>query len=132
MAARNLKNHLQAAATDAPAAKRLEAVAGFVADADAGDSAQLLLDRIRLGIMSALSVNRSMSFSELKELLGTSDGNLSKHARRLEDAGYLACKKQFSGRVPRTDFSLTSKGKKMFARHLEHMESLIKATRQEG
>lgn len=119
------------ASVDAPAARRLQAVAGFVADSDAGAGANLLHDRIRLGIMSALSVNSTMSFGDLKELLGTSDGNLSKHARRLEDAGYVTCRKQFSGRIPRTEFGLTARGKKMFARHLEHMESLIQATRAE-
>jgi DNA-binding HxlR family transcriptional regulator len=131
MAAKTHSNNEETAAVDAPAKRRLEAVAGLVADPAAGEGERLLYDRIRLGIMSALSVNRRMSFGELKELLDTSDGNLSKHARRLEDAGYLLCKKQFSDRVPRTEFRLTSKGKKMFARHLEHMESLIQATRPE-
>ena len=67
--------------------------------------------------------------AELKELLNTSDGNLSTHARKLEDAGYIACKKKFASRVPKTEYSLTVKGKKMFARHLEHMESLIQAAK---
>ena len=84
-----------------PATKRLRAVAGAVVDSEAGDSARLLYDRIRLGLMSALSVNASMSFAELKDLLGTTDGNLSKHARRLEDAGLIVCKKAFADRVPR-------------------------------
>jgi DNA-binding HxlR family transcriptional regulator len=110
--------------------KRLHAVAGAVSDADPGD-ARLLYDRIRLGIMSALSVNQTMSFNELKELLGTTDGNLSKHARRLEDAGLVSCKKAFAERVPRTQYSLTAQGKRTFARHLQHMEALIEATRSE-
>lgn len=80
--------------------------------------------------MSALSVNRRMSFAELKELLGTTDGNLSRHARRLEDAGFVNCKKAFAERVPRTHFSLTAKGKRAFEKHLEHMEALIEATRK--
>ena len=113
------------------AAQRLQTVAGAVGDGEAGDSGRLLYDRIRLGIMSGLSVNRLMSFAELKELLGTTDGNLSKHARRLEDAGLLTCKKAFAERVPRTQFSLTAKGKRTFARHLQHMEALIEATRSE-
>jgi DNA-binding MarR family transcriptional regulator len=114
-----------------PAKQRLRAVAGAVGDGEADDSARLLYDRIRLGLMSALSVNPSMSFGELKELLGTTDGNLSKHARRLEDAGLVACKKGFAERVPRTQFSLTPKGKRSFAQHLKHMEALIAATRSE-
>jgi DNA-binding MarR family transcriptional regulator len=114
-----------------PATKRLRAVAGAVVDSDAGDSARLLYDRIRLGLMSALSVNASMSFAELKELLGTTDGNLSKHARRLEDAGLIVCRKAFADRVPRTQYSLTPKGKRSFTQHLKHMEALIAATRSE-
>ena len=114
---------------EAPAENRLRAVAGATAGGDADDSARLLYDRIRLGIMSALSVNRTMSFAELRELLGTTDGNLSKHARRLEDAGLISCRKAFSERVPRTQYSLTATGKRRFARHLEHMEALIDATR---
>lgn len=108
--------------------QRLHAVAGAVGDNETGD-ARLLYDRIRLGIMSALSVNQTMSFAELKDLLGTTDGNLSKHARRLEDAGLVSCKKAFAERVPRTQFSLTARGKRTFARHLQHMETLIEATR---
>ena len=113
------------------AKQRLRAVAGAVGESDADDSARLLYDRIRLGVMSALSVNRSMSFAELRNLLGTTDGNLSKHARRLEDAGLVSCKKSFEERVPRTQFSLTPKGKRAFAQHLKHMEALIAATRSE-
>jgi DNA-binding HxlR family transcriptional regulator len=79
--------------------------------------------------MSALSVTASMSFAELKELLKTSDGNLSTHARKLEDAGYVTCKKKFAERVPKSEYSLTAKGKRVFARHLEHMEALIQATK---
>ena len=116
----------------APAAaeeQRLRAVAGYFADREAGENDRLIYERIRLGIMSALSVNPSMSFAELKELLQTTDGNLSIHARKLEDAGYVTCKKKFSARVPKTEFSLTAKGKRMFARHLEHMEALIQAAK---
>jgi len=112
-----------------PKAQRLRAVAGYFSDPQAGDVDRLILERIRLGIMSALSVNRSMSFSELRELLQTTDGNLSRHARKLEDAGYVACRKKFSERVPRTEYRLTSKGKRVFERHLQHMEALIQATR---
>ncbi len=108
---------------------RLRAVAGYFADPDAGDSDRLIYERVRLGIMSALSVNASMSFAELKDLLKTTDGNLSTHARKLEDAGYIVCKKRFAARVPKTEYSLTAKGKRMFARHLAHMEALIGAAR---
>ena len=93
------------------------------------DLDRLIHERMRLGIMSALSVNRTMSFAELKELLATTDGNLSKHARRLEDAGLVSCKKAFAERVPRTQYSLTAKGKRAFAKHLEHMEALIRVAR---
>jgi DNA-binding HxlR family transcriptional regulator len=113
------------------ATQRLRAVAGAVGGQEPAELGRLLYDRIRLGIMSALSVNRTMSFAELKELLETTDGNLSKHARRLEDAGLVSCRKAFAERVPRTQYSLTAKGKRAFARHLEHMEALIAATREE-
>lgn len=107
--------------------QRLRAVAGYFADPETGDTDRLIYERIRLGIMSALSVNASMSFPELKELLKTSDGNLSTHARKLEDAGYIVCRKKFSERVPKTEYRLTAKGRRVFARHLEHMEALIQA-----
>ena len=118
-----------AAQATAPAKQRLRAVAGYFADTESGDADRLMHDRLRLGIMSALSVNASMSFAELKELLKASDGNLSTHARKLEDAGYIACRKKFASRVPKTEYSLTAKGKRVFARHLEHMESLIQAAK---
>jgi DNA-binding MarR family transcriptional regulator len=111
------------------ATRRLRTVAGAVGG-DSTEAGHLLYDRIRLGIMSALSVNRKMSFAELRELLGTTDGNLSRHARRLEDAGLVNCKKAFAERVPRTHFSLTASGKRTFEKHLEHMEALIEATRK--
>jgi DNA-binding MarR family transcriptional regulator len=114
-----------------PAAQRLRTVAGYFSDPEAGNVERLIYERIRLGILSALSVNSSMSFVELKELLKTTDGNLSKHARKLEDAGYISCNKGFSERVPRTEYSLTTKGKRVFARQLEHLEALIHATRND-
>lgn len=123
------KTASKASSNDSPLAdQRLKTVAGAVGDDEAS---RLLYDRIRLGIMSALSVNRQLSFAELKELLATTDGNLSKHARRLEDAGLVDCNKAFNQRVPRTQFSLTAKGRRSFARHLKHMEALIQATRSE-
>ena len=98
----------------------------------AGDaSAPLALDkviheRLRLAIVSALAVHEMLTFNELKGLLDASDGNLSVHARKLEDAGYVACRKFFEGRVPRTEYRLTPAGKKALERYLGHMEALIK------
>ncbi len=99
----------------------------------AGDAAALnpiIHERMRLAILSALAVNDSLSFNDLKALLKTTDGNLSVHARKLEDAKYLTCKKYFSGRVPRTDYRLTAAGLKGLENYLGHMEALIKATRR--
>ncbi len=91
---------------------------------------RLIHDRVRLAIVSALAVNPSLTFTELKALLGTTDGNLSVHARKLEEAGYLRCSKSFSGRVPRTEFALAPKGRAALERYLDHMEGLIRATRR--
>jgi DNA-binding transcriptional ArsR family regulator len=87
-------------------------------------------ERVRLAIVSALAVNDSLTFTELKALLKTSDGNLSVHARKLEDAGYLHCLKSFDGRVPRTEFRLSAAGRRALERYLDHMEALIRATRK--
>jgi DNA-binding transcriptional ArsR family regulator len=84
---------------------------------------------MRLAIVSALAVNRSLSFNELKRLLDTTDGNLSVHARRLEDAGYVICTKSFEGRVPRTEYRLSPVGRLALERYLDHMEALIHSTR---
>lgn len=90
---------------------------------------QVIHERLRLGIVSALAVNDTLSFADLKRLLNTTDGNLSVHARKLEDAGYLDCKKFFQGRTPRTEYSLTATGKKALEKYLEQMESIIRGTR---
>ena len=90
---------------------------------------RLIHDRMRLGILSALAVNESLSFTDLRDLLGATDGNLSVHARKLEEAGYIACSKGFSGRVPRTEYRLTAPGRRALERYLDHMEALIRATR---
>jgi DNA-binding HxlR family transcriptional regulator len=90
---------------------------------------RLIHERLRLGILSALSVNKSLTFNELKKLLDTSDGNLSVHARKLEEAEYVACTKSFEGRVPRTDYRLTAAGRRALERYLDHMEALIQAMR---
>jgi len=91
---------------------------------------RLIHERLRLGILSALSVNDSLTFNELKKLLDTTDGNLSVHARKLEEAGYIACTKSFEGRMPRTDYRLTAAGKRALERYLDHMEALIRAMRE--
>ena len=86
---------------------------------------RLIHERLRLGIISALAVNDSLTFNELKHSVKTSDGNLSVHARKLEDAGYVACVKSFDGRTPRTEYSLTSAGRRALERYLNHMEAVI-------
>jgi len=90
---------------------------------------RLIHERLRLGIVSALAVNDSLTFNELKHLLQTTDGNLSVHARKLEDADYVACDKTFEGRVPRTAYRLTAAGRRAFDRYLAHMEAIIKAVK---
>jgi len=90
----------------------------------------LIHERIRLGILSALAVNDSLSFNDLKQLLNTTDGNLSVHARKLEEASYVGCDKSFEGRTPRTTYKLTANGRKALQKYLDHMESLIKLTRE--
>jgi DNA-binding HxlR family transcriptional regulator len=91
---------------------------------------RLIHERMRLAIVSALAVNESLSFNELKRLLETTDGNLSVHARKLEEAGYIVCTKTFEGRVPRTDYRLSDAGRRALERYLSHMEALIRATRE--
>jgi len=91
---------------------------------------RLIHDRLRLGILSALSVNPSLTFSDLKKLLDASDGNLSVHARKLEEAGYLQCTKSFAGRMPKTEYRLSASGRKALDRYLDHMEALIRAMRE--
>lgn len=105
------------------------------ADIDPIESAVPNLDRVihermRLGIVSALAVNDSLTFNELKKLLQTTDGNLSVHARRLEEAEYVNCEKSFEGRMPKTEYRLTASGRKAFERYLNHMEALIQAMRE--
>lgn len=111
---------------DAPAPPKVERGKG---DAQPAELDRLIHERQRLGIVSALAVNESLSFNELKALMQTTDGNLSVHARKLEDAGYITCRKSFEGRMPRTDYSLTANGRRALERYLDHMEAIIKATR---
>jgi DNA-binding MarR family transcriptional regulator len=96
--------------------------------ADALD--RLIHERLRLGIVSALAVNDSLSFSDLKKLMKTTDGNLSVHARKLEEADYITCTKSFEGRMPKTEYKLTATGRRALERYLDHMEALIRATRE--
>jgi DNA-binding MarR family transcriptional regulator len=91
---------------------------------------RLIHERVRLGILSALAVNDTLSFNDLKRLMKATDGNLSVHARKLEDAQYIQCTKSFEGRLPRTVYRLTPGGRRALERYLDHMESLIRATRE--
>ncbi len=95
----------------------------------APDLDRLIHERIRLGIVSALAVNESLTFTELKQFLHTTDGNLSVHARKLEDAEYIACTKSFEGRLPKTEYRLTDTGRRALERYLDHIEALNHATR---
>ena len=96
----------------------------------APDLDRVIHERMRLGIVSALAVSEKLGFVELKRLMKTTDGNLSVHARRLEEAGYITCEKSFAGRVPRTEYRLTEPGRRALERYLDHMEALIRATRE--
>ena len=90
---------------------------------------RLIHERLRLGIISALAANASLTFSDLKNLMNTTDGNLSVHARKLEEAGYIACTKYFDGRLPKTEYKLTAEGRRALEGYINHMESLIKQMR---
>jgi DNA-binding HxlR family transcriptional regulator len=94
------------------------------------DLDRLIHERLRLGIISALAVNERLTFTDLKRLLQTTDGNLSVHARKLEDAQYIACEKTFEGRVPRTEYRLTAAGRRSLEKYLGHMEAIIRAVRE--
>jgi len=98
-------------------------------DIPASELDRLIHERLRLGIVSALAANDTLTFNELKALMQTTDGNLSVHARKLEDAGYIDCRKSFEGRVPKTEFSLTATGRRALERYLDHMESIIQTAR---
>ncbi|MES2180111.1 MAG: transcriptional regulator [Gemmatimonadota bacterium] len=121
-------------AGEARASRALRSVNGATVEGQAEEGAlaldRLIHERLRLGIVSALAVNASLTFNELKQLMQTTDGNLSVHARKLEDAAYITCKKSFEGRVPRTEYKLTALGRKALERYLDHMEALIRATRE--
>ncbi len=112
-----------------PVTRPLAGVRGDLRAAEPAQLDRLIHERIRLGIVSALAVNQSLTFNELKQLLKTSDGNLSVHARKLEEAQYVRCTKSFAGRVPKTEYHLTAAGRRALERYLDHMEALIRATR---
>jgi DNA-binding HxlR family transcriptional regulator len=100
------------------------------AETSASDLDRLIHERTRLAIVSALAVNPSLAFNELKRLLRATDGNLSVHARKLEDAGYVTCTKSFAGRLPKTEYRLSAAGRRALEKYLNHMEALIQATRE--
>ena len=106
-----------------PQALRIEKAAGSVSN----DLDKVIHERMRLGIISALAANEKLSFTMLKNLLQTTDGNISVHARKLEEAGYVACEKSFKARMPLTEYKITGEGRKALGRYLDHMEALIKA-----
>jgi DNA-binding HxlR family transcriptional regulator len=113
-----------------PPARKLEPVRGREAEGGAVELDRLIHERMRLGIVSALAGAESLTFNELKGALGTTDGNLSVHARKLEDAGYVSCTKTFEGRVPRTEYRLTAAGRRALTKYLDHMEALIRTMRE--
>lgn len=120
MGARALKSGVRHATTSTPAAarplpQRLD---------------RIVHDRTRLAIVTALAAHDRLAFNDLKAMTGTTDGNLSVHARKLEDAGYLVCEKSFAGRTPRTEFQLTASGRRALEKYLDHMDALIKAARR--
>jgi DNA-binding HxlR family transcriptional regulator len=100
------------------------------AETSATNLDRLIHERTRLAIVSALAVNTSLTFNELKQLLSATDGNLSVHARKLEDAGYISCTKSFAGRLPKTEYRLAATGHRALEKYLNHMEALIRATRE--
>ena len=108
----------------AAAARKIVPVETKIPDFD-----RLIHEHTRLSIVSALAVNPTLTFNELKAILETSDGNVSVHTRKLEEANYLTCRKSFEGRIPRTEYSLTAAGRRAFEKYLSHMEALIKAAR---
>ena len=119
-------------AHDVPPARVLASVAGSAPAAQGvpADFDRLIHERMRLGIVSALAVNDTLSFNDLKRIMNTTDGNLSVHARKLEEAGYVQCTKSFEGRMPKTEYRLTEPGRQALGRYLDHMEALIRATRE--
>ena len=123
------KSNLASTGVGAKTSQRLQGVRGDGVRHGPLELDRLIHERMRLAIVSALAVNQSLSFNELKRLLETTDGNLSVHARKLEEANYIVCTKSFEGRVPRTEYRLGPVGRRALERYLDHMEALIRATR---
>jgi DNA-binding transcriptional ArsR family regulator len=122
-----MKNLAKKNNNENPNTLRVEKTAGQVS----GELDKVIHDRTRLGITSALAANDKLSFTELKHLLNTSDGNISVHTRKLEEAGYVVCEKSFKGRMPLTEYSITKAGRGALQRYLDHMEALIKAMKRQ-
>ena len=122
--------HVGSVVSDRPGASKRTRPTQTQAATRAVNLDRLIHDRTRLAIISALAASSTLTFTELKTLLDLSDGNLSVHARKLEDAGYVTCTKGFEGRLPKTQFSLTEAGHRALRQYLDHMEAIIKATRQ--
>lgn len=117
-------------AKSAAVRKSSEKPASRVVETQIPDFDRVIHEKTRLAMISALAVNPTLTFVELKSILKTTDGNVSVHARKLEEANYVACKKSFAGRVPRTEFSLTAAGRRALEKYLNHMEALIKTVKQ--
>jgi DNA-binding transcriptional ArsR family regulator len=111
---------------------KMHSIRGLALGRASGEFDRLIHERLRLAIVSALAVHDSLSFNDLKQMLDISDGNLSVHARKLEEAGYLTCTKSFEGRMPKTRYELTAAGRRSLERHLEHMEALIRVVRDKS
>lgn len=126
MAAKNLAIKHDIDAVEPQTLKKVERAAGTLSN----DLDKVIHERMRLGIISALAANGKMSFTDLKKLLDTTDGNISVHARKLEEAGYITLEKSFSGRMPLTEYSITKEGRKALTRYLDHMEALINAMKK--
>ena len=125
MSKRNLAIKTEAEESSSPTLNAVQKAAESVST----ELDKLIHERLRLGIVSALAANDSMTFTDLKNLLQTSDGNVSVHARKLEEAGYIVCEKSFKGRVPLTEYRITDSGREALSRYLNHMEALINAMR---
>jgi DNA-binding transcriptional ArsR family regulator len=119
----------RAASSSAATTRNLRGIGGRAAVEGTPEIDRLIHERLRLGIVSALAVNDSLTFSELKDLLKTTDGNLSVHARKLEEAEYIVCTKSFEGRTPKTEYKLAAAGRRALQHYLDHMEALIKTMR---
>jgi DNA-binding MarR family transcriptional regulator len=124
------RRSLSAARKVAQSPKKSATPESLQAQSQASQLDRLIHEPVRLGIVSALAVNRSLSFRDLKDLLRTTDGNLSVHARKLEEARYISCTKHFEGRTPKTEFKITAAGRRELESYLDHMDALIRATRK--